>query len=537
MSHISQVLIHQLSFVLPTGKPLFEQLSFAISKHKTGLVGKNGVGKSTLIKLITSELIPASGSILIEGRIAYVPQNPVIHPGITVASLLGFEEKLQAFQRISEGSIDEHDYAILNEDWYVEERLQQQLQAFGLNHLPYHRPLTLLSGGEITRLLLAKVFFSDADFLLLDEPTNHLDKLAREQLYDAIQKWKGGLIVISHDRALLNLMEEIIELNTLGASCYGGNYDFYAEQKIIEKKARELQLHDAKKLMQKTKKSIQGSREKHEQKQSYGRELRKSGSIDKMAANSKKGRSERTQSKLLIKEERLLNQAETQIQSARDSIEITEEITIDLPATKVPNGKMILDIENFTFSYPNSTVAIINNFNLILQGPERIALTGSNGSGKTTLINLILGALNPLSGRIKIGTEYVSYLDQKASLLIPELSVLDNFLRLNPDAKEHDAYRSLAPFLFKNVAALKCVKDLSGGERLRALLACVLMSTRPPQLLILDEPTNHLDLQSIESVESALKNYQGAMIVISHDQRFLENVGVERVISAPFSGI
>ncbi len=242
-------------------------------------------------------------------------------------------------------------FILLNDEWDIEKRIKKWLDTFGLSHIPYDRKIATLSGGETTRLLLVKTFLSDADFLLLDEPTNHLDSTAREQLYQAITEWQGGLIIVSHDRTLLNLMEEIIELTTLGANRYGGNYDDYVSQKEIEKAAYEQQLSDAKKLMHKAKNTIQSSREKHEQKQSYGKELRRSGSIDKMGANSKKGRSERTQSKLLIKEERLLDQAENQLQSAKEKIEINEEIHVDLPATKVPNGKIVLDIQDLNFSY------------------------------------------------------------------------------------------------------------------------------------------------------------------------------------------
>lgn len=528
-----QILVNHISFHLPTGKAIFSDLMLTFSQYKTGLVGKNGIGKSTLIKLILGELSPDSGLIQIEGRLSFVPQNPALSEDTTVAGFLECEEKLNALHRITEGSVDEKDFIILNDEWDIEERVRKWLDAFGLSHIPYHRQVTMLSGGETTRLFLAKAFLSNADFLLLDEPTNHLDSLAREQLYRVIQKWQGGLIVVSHDRTLLNLMEEIVELTTLGANTYGGNYDDYAAQKEIEKAAHEQQLHDAKKLMHKTKNTIQASREKHEQKQSYGKELRRSGSIDKMAANSKKGRSERTQSKLLIKEERLINQAEIQLQSAKEKIEVNEEIQVDLPATKVPNGKVILDIEDLNFAYVLDK-NIIQNFSLKMQGPERMTFAGDNGSGKTTLVKLILNQLQPHSGKIYIGTEYVRYLDQKASLLNANLSILDNFLQLNPDAKENDAYRSLAQFLFRNVATLKMVKDLSGGEKLRALLACVLMSNHPPQLLILDEPTNHLDISSIKSIESALNHYQGAMIVISHDQTFLKNIGIKKIITAPF---
>jgi ATPase subunit of ABC transporter with duplicated ATPase domains len=536
MSHNIQIHIRQLDFILSNGKLIFNQLNLVFGKQKTGIVGKNGIGKSTLLRLIIGELYPSAGCIHSEQSIAYVPQSEdfLAFNKMTIASLLGFENKIQSLQRILQGSTESQYFECLNEDWHVEERLQQQLMLFGLQDLPYDFPVKQLSGGEITRLLLTKAFFSDADFLLLDEPTNHLDSLARKQLYQAIARWGGGILVVSHDRTLLNHMEKIVELNTLGVACYGGNYDYYVEQKLIEKTAREQSFQDAKKLLEKTQKTIQASREKHEKKQSYGRALRKSGCIDKMAANSKKGRSERTQKTLLIKQERLDLQAETKLQVSKEKMEINDEIHVELPKTYVPNGKLILAIEQLTFAYPLASKPMIKNFNLQLFGSKRIALVGENGSGKTTLVNLILGYLKPSLGTLYLGTKYICYLDQHASLLNPELSLLENFIYLNPAVKEYDAYRSLAAFLFKNITVHKQVKYLSGGEKLRAMLACILMTKRPPQLLILDEPTNHLDLSSILRIESALRNYQGAMIIISHDQEFLKNVGVEDFFNAPF---
>jgi len=497
----SQILINQMSYSLSTGNVLFNKLNLAFSQHKSGLIGRNGVGKSTLIKLILGEIFPQSGSILTEGKLVYLPQSLNISLDISVASFFG-----------------------------VEEKFQNKLSLFGLENIPFDRPLKLLSGGEITKLLLTKTFSSDADFLLLDEPTNHLDYKTRHKLYNAIIQWKRGLIVVSHDRALLNLMEEIIEITSLGANSFGGNYDDYEKQKNIITSVNEQRLCDAKKLLQKNKSTIQDSREKHEKRKSYGIKLKRSGSIDKMAAGSKKGRSERTQSSLLIKNERLMDQAENQLKLAKDKIEISEAINVDLAATTVPNGKVILEIEDLNFSYPNTNHILFQHFNFEIHGPKRVALMGDNGSGKTTLIKLILGQLEKQEGKIFIGTEYVSYLDQNASLLNPDLSVLDNFLLLNSNASDNDGYRCLAQFLFRNVSARKIVRELSGGERLRALLACVLMSDHPPQLLILDEPTNHLDLNSIKSIESALKNYLGAMIVVSHDEKFLENIGINQIL-------
>lgn len=531
---IYQILIHQLNFVLSTGKIIFKDLNFNFSQHKIGLIGRNGIGKSTLLNLITHSLKPQRGSIQVDGQLAYVPQNPTFSENETIADFLGFAEKLNALNRIELGSVNENDFAIVGEDWDVKEKVQSHLSRFGLDYLPHQRLLKELSGGEITRLFLIKAIFSNPDFLLLDEPTNHLDSEAKIILYEFVKTWKKGLIIISHDRGLLELMDEIVEISTLGLARYGGNYTDYFEQKQIEKAASELKLHDARKLFRKTTQTIQSSREKHEKRQSYGKALRKSGSIDKMAANSKKGKSERTQSKLLIKENRLIEQAESKFQEAIKNIEIIDEIHIKLPKTHVPHGKMILDMEDLCFSYPQASRLIINDVTFKIYGPERIALQGKNGSGKTTLINLIMNQLKPCSGNIRLGTQRIAYLDQNVSLLNPELSILDNFLKINPDSNEKSAHFCLASFLFKNITAKKLVKELSGGEKLRALLACLLQSTNPPQLLILDEPTNHLDLTSIASIESALANFEGALLVVSHDEHFLKNIGITRKLTLTY---
>jgi len=244
-----------------------------------------------------------------------------------------------------------------------------------------------------------------------------------------------------------------------------------------------------------------------------------------------KERSGKTSGKLSTKEERLLKNAERQLQEAKEKIEVINQIKIELPKTYVPSRKMVAKLENVTFMYEGQNRSIINNYSLIVSGPERIALMGDNGSGKTTLVKLIQGILKPCNGKINVGVSQISYLDQNISILNPALTILDNYKKLNPDIKETNARFNLADFLFRNVDVLKRVSDLSSGEKLRVALACVLTSNEPPQLLILDEPTNHLDLESTAALESALSCYQGALIVISHDTQFIKNVGVSRTIN------
>lgn len=530
---IPQILFHHLCYALSQDQILLKDLTFSIGPKKVGLVGRNGVGKSTLLKLIVGMIAPSSGNIQVNGSIAYCPQEPLFAKHQTIAELFGVAQKWRALKRIQEGSIEEQDFTDLNEDWNFASSINQSLAEFGLNNLSLDEPLLKLSGGERTRIFLAKCFNSQADFIILDEPTNNLDASCRQYLYHIIRNWKKGLIVVSHDRALLNEIDEILELTSLGLNHFGGNYDFYHEQKALMQAANQRELLDAKKSLAKTKDSIQQSHEKSEQKKSYGRKLFLSGKVDRLTANSHKGRSEKTQARNATLKENRLKITHEELQTAKSKIEISELIHLNLPKTEVPNGKIILNMEQIDFYYPNQT-PLIKDFNFSIQGPERIAICGNNGSGKTTLVKLIMDELQPTKGMIERGTQYISYLDQNVMALNQEMSILDNFLKLNPEATETNARLYLAQFLFKNIAAHKIVCCLSGGEKLRALLACVLMAQNPPQLLILDEPTNHLDLISISAIESALKNYRGALLVISHDAIFLGQLGITRMIQAPF---
>lgn len=524
------IVINQLNYFTPDGKVLFDGLNLSMLGHKIGLVGKNGTGKSTLLKLIADELQPHAGSIELYGKIAYLPQDLHSFANITVIKILGIAEKLAALERIKLGSTSAEDFTLLNEDWLIQDKIKQQLQLFGLEHIDLQQTVATLSGGEATRLFLLKMFSSDAQILLLDEPTNNLDQHARQLVYQQLEQWRGLSLIATHDRALLERVEHIIELTALGAQCYGGNFQHYIAQKTIATAAKQWHLDDAKKLMHKTQTSVQLSREKHEQRQAKGRMERKAGRIDKMGANSARDRSENTQRRLATQKDGLLEEAQIQLQTAREKIEISAEIHVALPKTYVPNGKIVLAIEKLSFDYAQDKPLLIN-INLTIQGPERIALTGANGSGKTTLVKLILGQLSPQQGAINRAVTPVHYLDQQATLLIPNMTLLENFMRLNSSVREQEARHALAQFLFKNTDALRMAVDLSGGEKLRAALACVLLSNSPPQLLILDEPTNHLDLASIASIESALLCYQGALVVISHDQIFLNNIKIERTIA------
>jgi len=510
-------------------KDLFKKLSLSFGCEKTGLVGSNGTGKTTLLKIIMGELSPQTGTVNISCKIGYLPQNFITNQDQTIAEVFGINQKISALERMNSGLCDQHDFEIIDDDWDVVERACKLLQQFNLGEMDLSRQIKTLSGGQLTRVFFARLLMNKNDFLILDEPTNNLDSESRLALYDVIKNFNGGLLIVSHDRQLLTLMDQIIELSPLEVKTYGGNYSDYIEQKSIVLTAREQDLVDTQKQLSKIKKTVQMSKERYEQRASRGKKKGREGGIPKILLGAMKNHAEKTKSKLEAMTDKQIASAKNKLAIAKSKIEQQESLDFELEATRVYNTKLVLDIHNLIFAYPEHTPTILN-FNMSLVGPKRIAIAGKNGCGKTTLLKLIMGQLEPASGIIKIGVQHCAYLDQALSVLNPHTTILDNFKQLNSSVKETDCRLRLAAFLFAHDDALKLVSNLSGGEKMRAALACVLMGDTPPQLILLDEPTNNMDLASIASIEKALRSYKGALIAVSHDTMFLQNIGIEEKI-------
>ncbi len=524
-----QIILNNVSFQLPNTPVVFTDLTLVFESLRYGIVGDNGVGKTTFLKLLSGELTPDKGSIQHMGAFCIVPQSHAIFPDdATVGEVLGVSEILLALSRINSGQSNDDDFETVNDHWDIDSRIDQAFKQFNLDIKNISTPFMHLSGGQKTKVLLIKTQLFLNHFMLLDEPTNNLDKASRDLLTQQIEAHSNGLIVVSHDRDLLNKMDHIIEITPKGIHCYGGNYDFYQQQKAIELDALQHDYMEAKRQITKAKRSVQSTREKHEQRRAKGMRARRSGSQDKITLNSMKGRSEKTQSKMAVKEDHMLSHAKNKLDEVKDKIEIKPEMQCSLDATRVPNGKIVLEIENLSFSYPDQTKTLIQGFNLTLTGPQRIAIVGPNGCGKSTLIKLIRSLLKPIAGKIKVGVDQIAYLDQDVSYLDRNLTLIDNFIALNPEATIFDAHSALAAFNFRNTDAQKQVSSLSGGERMRAGLAIAMMSKHPPQLIILDEPTNHLDLNAILAIEKLLNLYNGAILAVSHDAQFLENINIDR---------
>jgi ATPase subunit of ABC transporter with duplicated ATPase domains len=530
------VLVEGASWRTPADQPVLEGVTLALGREKTGLVGANGSGKTTLVRLVTGELAPTEGSVSRYGTLAHLPQDFAPLGGQTVAQALGVAEKLAALARITAGEALPDDLAVLDDDWTVEARVEAELSRLGLAHLALDRLVRSLSGGETTRLVLASLFLRRPDLLVLDEPTNNLDRASREALYAAVRDWRGGLLVVSHDRELLALMDRIAELSPQGLRLYGGNFELYTAQRDAEAAAAQRELADAAKQVRKEKQEAQATRERQERRSSRGQKGRDKGGAPKILLNKMRDTSDRTTARLGEVSAARVESAQEALGAARQRAEQRRKLDIALAPIDLPAGKLVLEMEGVSYRHPGADRALFEGLHLRLYGPERVGLVGANGSGKTTLLKLILGELQPTTGSVRVGVERVSCLDQHSSLLIPDRSVLDNFRAWAPGLSETVCRLTLARFLFRTDDVHRLTGTLSGGERLRAALACVLTAVSPPQLLLLDEPTNHLDLDSLENLEQALRAYTGALLVVSHDRTFLENVGVSRCVEMRAAG-
>lgn len=529
---MSRIILKNISYKIPNGTKIFDELSFSFNPELTGLVGQNGIGKSTLAKIIEKEMIPESGNVEVFGKVKYLPQNFSELSGKTVADVFLIKEKYDALKRLEEGIGNKNDLLILDDDWELENRIDIVKEKMNISHIDLSRKYDSLSGGEKVKCLFASLLLSNPDFIILDEPTNHLDYEGREIVYDFVRNWKKGMIVISHDRSLLRLMNTIVELTSFGLKSYGGNYDFYFDQKELEDQAFKSQLKNVTSEFKKAIKQKEEIIQRQLKRNISGEKKAVKSNMPKILANQLKGSGEKTLKKLNDIHNEKINDIEGKLSEVKSKQRSNYNIKFDLEQNAKQKHSNLVTAEAINFSYDDSKTLWKENMSFTIYGGERIVLKGKNGSGKTTLLKIIRGELNSSIGQLSIRTNKIGSLDQDASILNDELTLLENIKNASQGKlPEYELRIRLGRFLFYKDDVFKKVNVLSGGEKMRAGLACLLSFYNIPDLIILDEPTNNLDLESIQELTNGLNQFNGAILVVSHDEDFLSDIGIERAIN------
>lgn len=523
--------LHNITYLHPSKDALFTGITLTINKHeKVALIGKNGSGKSTLLKIIAGELQHSNGQMHLNPQPYYLPQIFGQYDHLTIGEALKIEGKLNALKEILEGNVTDQNLNILDDDWTIEERSSEALQYWQLDELGLTQKINTLSGGQKTKVFLAGISIHQPELVLLDEPSNHLDTEARELLYHFICTTQSTLIAVSHDRKLLNLLNTVYELHKDGISGYGGNYDFYVRQKAIENNALNQDIQSKEKELRKAREKERGIMERQQKLDARGKKKQEKSGVARIMINTLKNNAENSTSKIKGVHSEKIDDISTGLRELRSSLPEFDKIKFGFNNSSLHKGKILFAAKEINFSY-GSKKLWNQNLDFEITSGERIAVKGSNGSGKTTLIRLILGLLEPDNGSIFRSDNKSVYIDQDYSLIDNALTVYQQAQLFSISGlQEHEIKIKLHSFLFTKDSWDKPCRALSGGERMRLMLCCLTINSIAPEVIVLDEPTNNLDIQNIEILTAAVNQYEGTLIVVSHDESFLNEVSIGREI-------
>lgn len=532
MTHATCVTLEGVSYQLPDGSPLFSDLNLHLDQRHTGLVGRNGVGKSVLAHLIAGDIAPTAGRCLRTGKVYYLAQHITHAPGQTVADLAGVQPIINALERIEQGSTAPGDFDAVGEQWNIRQQLLDQLAHNNLGHLTPSTPTSRLSGGEAMRVALMGAFMSEAELLILDEPTNHLDREQRLALQAQLSHWPKALLVISHDRELLETMTRILELSALGLASYGGGYSFYAQAKAQQQSAAEQQLAHAKLERNREEQRLREQAEQLERRQARGNKSASSRNQAKILLGRQKERSQNSSGKCQQHQQTAREALSVRVRQAATQVEKQQAVFVYAPSTSQHSAAHIAELVDARLPYGFEPLRTLS---LTLSRGQRVALLGPNGCGKSTVLKVLAGQVQTLAGQADVHVK-TAYLDQHLALLNLECSVLEQLQALNRQLTESELRTRLAQLGLGAEQVNRPCAQLSGGERLKAAMACVFYAEQPAQLLLLDEPANHLDLVSLLALENMLNEFTGTLVVTSHDQRFLDAIGITYRLIASANG-
>ena len=537
------VTLDRVSFAWPDGSIALDAVSGSFGSGRTGLVGRNGAGKSTLLRLIAGELTPASGQILRSDQVAHLPQRLTLETDRRVADLLGIAPPLDAVRAITAGDVDPAHFDAVGDDWDIEARAEASLAEAGLDPSFLDRTVGELSGGEAVLVAVAGIRLRRAAITLLDEPTNNLDREARQRLADMVRTWKGALIVVSHDVSLLELMDDTAEIYGSELGVFGGPYSHWRAWLDAEQGAARQAERDAAQAYRKEKRQRIEAEAKLATRAQMGRKAFDEKRVPKIIANGRKMAAQVSAGRLRTEVRGKEDAAHQALDAAGRRVRDDDTMRIELPDPELSASRRIATIGDGDRSW-------------IVQGPERVALVGRNGVGKTTLLRRLVASgahnsgdregsgqksavpaqIRPILRSSDAHTDRIGYLSQRIDGLDDQASVVQNIAAVAPHVPDKELRNRLARFLIRGAAMNRPVAALSGGERFRVALAKLLLADPAPHLVVLDEPTNNLDLDTVDQLVEALRAYRGAVLIVSHDDQFLERLGLDLTLELDAEG-
>lgn len=497
------IILKDLGFEWPDGRPIFNSLNLTLNNELYALIGPNGVGKTTLAKLIAKELIASKGTITFQDSLVYYFPQFSEAPRISVTQYL------------------------MDTDAFSNSFVLNFLSDIDFEMSCYH-----LSGGQWMRVRLAHIFCSSANFLIFDEPTNHLDKEGRASFSHFLSLFKGGVLNITHDPDLLTKATQIIELSNKGVSIFKGKWDDYISARSEERERLEQALVNAKKKRKEISLERQHRLEQSQKRSNRGKEKAGEGGIPRILLGGRKSASEVSAGKVDRDSMLKASEAVSEAFKAYQDLKVDPVMFAKMIKVKIPQSKVIVKTNSLNVRFSGSKPLWEENLHFSFSGPVRLHIRGNNGSGKSTLLQILANKFdtNAIIGESYLTDLSIGYIDQNYTLLDFKKSVFQN-VQESSEIADVELKNMLAMFLFRGDQIFQTVDTLSGGEKLRLALAKVLLATPSCQILLLDEPTNNLDMQNISFLESVLSTYQGALFVISHDQSFINNISLDEEIT------